>query len=274
LKNYQQWRTKAFATVVGGMVVYMKIKIISCKIFYREIALLTALSPHYYDVTFLRQGLHAYPKKLNQILQTEIDNVDGGEDIHTNYPPDGEKFDAIALGYALCSNCVEGLSSSRYPLVIPRAHDCISLFLGSREKYSSYFFANKGTYWCNAAWAENSFIPDERHREAVFDELKARRGAAAAQKLSDASERWKESYTNAAFISWSELDGSQAQAQAERRCRDCADCNGWTYDRLPGDSGYLRDFLGGEWDSARFLVVPPNEKVSLTYDERLMDYDR
>ncbi|MDR0818433.1 MAG: DUF1638 domain-containing protein [Oscillospiraceae bacterium] len=250
----------------------MNIKIISCKIFYREIALLTSQSEHYYDVTFLRQGLHSNPKKLGEILRSEIDSVDGGDDIHTNYPPDGGEFDAILLGYALCSNCVEDVSSSRYPLVIPRAHDCISLFLGSREKYSDYFFANKGTFWCNTSWAENSFIPDERHREAEFEALKKRRGETAARKLLNASEQWKDNYTNAAFIRWDEYGELASQSEAERRCRDCAEYNNWNFDLLRGDSSFMRDFLNGRWDDERFLVVPPNHKVTLTYDERLIDY--
>ncbi|MDR2616082.1 MAG: DUF1638 domain-containing protein [Oscillospiraceae bacterium] len=252
----------------------MNIKIISCKIFYREIAWLTALSEHYFDVTFLRQGLHAQPKKLGEMIQAELDAVSGGADIHTNYPPDGAEFDAILLGYALCSNCVDGLVSARYPMVIPKAHDCISLFLGSRERYADYFFANKGTFWCNISWAENSFIPDERHREAELTAIKKRRGEAAALRLAEASEQWKAGYERMTFIRRDEFSGTAVQAAAEARCRLGAEYNGWAFDVLDGDGSYMRDFLGGNWDGDRFLVVPPERRVVLTYDERLIDYER
>ena len=57
------------------------------------------------------------------------------------------KYDAILIGYALCSNGVVGLTSRRIPLVIPRGHDCITLLLGSKELYRDYFDSHRGIYW-------------------------------------------------------------------------------------------------------------------------------
>ena len=52
---------------------------------------------------------------------------------------DAAKYDAIILGYTLCSNGVVGLSAgSESP--VPR-HDCITLFLGGEERYLNYFRA-------------------------------------------------------------------------------------------------------------------------------------
>ncbi|MDR1599080.1 MAG: DUF1638 domain-containing protein [Oscillospiraceae bacterium] len=249
-------------------------KMISCKIFYREVSLLTARSPHYFDVTYLRQGLHAHPDRLRGVLQAEIDAVDSMTDIHTNYPPDGGSFDAILLGYALCSNCVEGLSSARHTLVLPKAHDCVSLFLGSRERYSDYFFNHKGTFWSNASWAENCFLPDGRRAAAALAGFTKRYGAERAAKLLSASERWKDNYSGTTFIRWGEFSGTDIQAEAERRCRACAEYNGWAFDTLEGDSAWMRRFLDGDWDDERFLVVPPGRRIILTYDERLVDYGR
>ncbi|MDR2752154.1 MAG: DUF1638 domain-containing protein, partial [Clostridiales bacterium] len=247
-------------------------KIISCKIFYREISLITSTSEHYYDVTYIRQGLHATPEKLSETIQNEIDMVNSGSDIRTNYPPDGRPFDAILLGYALCSNCVEGLSSSGSPLVIPRAHDCISLFLGSAKAYTEKFFASSGTFWCNLSWSENCFLPDKRHQEWEYERLKARRGEKIAKKLLKAAEGWKGNYCGTAFIKWKEFEGP-AQEAALKRCQECASFNGWSCETLAGDSSYMRDFLHSDWDHERFLVVPKDHKVVLTFDERLIDYE-
>ena len=40
------------------------------------------------------------------------------------------------------------------PLVIPRAHDCIALFMGSRQRYREYFDAHPGTYYRTSGWIE------------------------------------------------------------------------------------------------------------------------
>jgi len=88
------------------------------------------------DITWMRQGYHNYPDQLKSWLQKEIDAIEAGRDHHTaaRREEDGQTgvpddFDAITLGYGLCSNAVAGLSAGRHRLVIPRAHDCITLGL-------------------------------------------------------------------------------------------------------------------------------------------------
>jgi hypothetical protein len=56
-------------------------------------------------------------------IQESIDRVDPA------------RHEAVLLGYGLCNNGVVGLHAP-VPLVISRAHDCITLLLGSRERYN------------------------------------------------------------------------------------------------------------------------------------------
>jgi len=60
----------------------------------------------------------------------------------------------IILGYALCNNGIVGLTGRRFSLIVPRAHDCITVFMGSRKRYQDYFFANTGTYFHTTGWLE------------------------------------------------------------------------------------------------------------------------
>ncbi len=244
------------------------LKLISCKVFYREISYFAATSKNYTDVTYLRQRLHEYPSKLNKALQDEIDLVDSGKDVHTNYPPYDADFDAILIGFGLCSNSIENLSSCKYPLVIPRAHDCITLFLGSKEQYKDYFFNHKGTYWYNAGWIENASMPGPEQHEAALKKYRAKYGA-SADKMVTASEEWRKGYQSLAFIRWNEFDTSRF----EQFARKCAAYAGWEYSALQGDSTLMRDFIEGNWDEERFLVVPPGKKIALTYDEKIITYD-
>ena len=106
----------------------MRYKVIACKALFREFSLLASQTQTILDITYMRQGLHDTPDLLRRALQEEIDKVDENADMHSNEQRPGRTFDAILLGYGLCSNGVAGLSSKKYPLVVPRSDDCIVLF--------------------------------------------------------------------------------------------------------------------------------------------------
>jgi len=38
------------------------------------------------------------------------------------------QYDALLMGYGLCNNGIVGLTTKSIPLVIPRGHDCITVF--------------------------------------------------------------------------------------------------------------------------------------------------
>ena len=90
----------------------MKLKLIACKVLFRELSRLAAESENQIDVTWLRQGYHNVPEKLRALLQAEIDAVESGEDPHSNDLRE-EDFDAILIGYGLCSNAAAGLTARR-----------------------------------------------------------------------------------------------------------------------------------------------------------------
>ena len=96
-------------------------KLLACKALYREFSFLSSASENFIDATFMQQGLHDTPKLLKEALQREIDMIDEGKDIHSYYPRYGRDFDAIILGYGLCSNGIIGLSSKKY--TISRSED-------------------------------------------------------------------------------------------------------------------------------------------------------
>ena len=96
--------------------------LIACAVISRECYHCAAVSDNIIDIRILDKDLHDMgERKMSAILQDAIDAVDT------------EKYDAILLGYGLCNNGVRGLRST-LPLVIPRAHDCITLLLGSKDK--------------------------------------------------------------------------------------------------------------------------------------------
>ena len=80
-------------------------------------------------------------------------------------------YDAILLGYGLCGNGLDGLTARHTRLVLPRAHDCIALLMGSRERYRAYFEANPGTYYRSTGWLERGKgLQQLTHNTTGFDE--------------------------------------------------------------------------------------------------------
>ncbi len=120
----------------------MFLKVIACEIAAREFYFAAAHSRNLVDLEFLTQGHHDTPAAGRVELQQRIHAVPPG------------KYDAVVLGYGLCSNMLVGLTTPHTPLVIPRAHDCITFFLGSKERYQQCFTENPGTYYYTSGWLE------------------------------------------------------------------------------------------------------------------------
>ena len=81
------------------------------------------------DARFLSKGLHDRgARAMRTGLQIAIDEAEA----------EAGKYDAIALGYGLCGNGLAGLEARSVPLVLPRAHDCITLLMGSRTEFEHF----------------------------------------------------------------------------------------------------------------------------------------
>lgn len=238
----------------------MRLKLIACKALFREISLLAAKSDNFIDVTYIRQGYHDTPSELVTVLQNEIDKIESGDDVYSyNSRMNKKEFDAILLGYGLCSNGVVSLTSKKIPLVIPKVHDCISLFLGSKERYNEEFAKEPGTYWYNPSWIENAYVPSEENAneaKKLYAELYGEENADYLYEMEMLA-----NYNRCAYVKWEELDFPKY----EKYTKDAAEHFGWNFDLIMGDSGMLRDFLDGKWDD-RFLIVEPGKKVAPDYE--------
>ena len=120
----------------------MRLKAIICEVFTREIEDILPRWPHQVDLEIVTMGLHDLGASMTPRLQERIDAVDTAG------------YDAIVLGYALCGRGTEGLRAGRTPLVLPRAHDCIGVLMGSREKHQAYFENHPDVYYCSRGWIE------------------------------------------------------------------------------------------------------------------------
>ncbi|MDR1915511.1 MAG: DUF1638 domain-containing protein [Synergistaceae bacterium] len=241
----------------------MRLKLLACKVFFREISLIASVCENYLDVTYIRQGLHDTPNLLKESLQREIDGIDSGSDLHSSkFEYSNKDFDAILLGYGLCGNGVVGLSSKKYTLVVPRAHDCVTLFLGSRQAYKDYFEKHNGTFWYNVSLIENSSgLPSE---ETDIENLKIYTEHFGEEDARYILENCRPvNYNRCTYVKWDELNFPKY----EQCTKDAAAYLGWDFDIVLGNSGLLRDFMNGDWDEENFLVVPPGKKIEANYQD-------
>jgi hypothetical protein len=226
----------------------MRFQFIVCKVLQREAYLCAARSPNIIDVVLMPKGLHEQPDKLRSEVQRVLEQ---SVDIQ------GRQYDASLLGYGLCSNGIVGLSA-RIPLVVPRGHDCITLLLGSKEKYQQYFESHRGVYWYSPGWIETNDQPGKERYERLLREYSEKYGPENAQYLMETEQKWMIEYNWAAYVDWGLADSGKYK----KYTKDCAKFFGWHYDELKGDSSLMQELVDGNWNEKKFLIVKPGQKVS------------
>jgi hypothetical protein len=230
--------------------------VITCDVMKDEIVHLMQGMDHIVHMEVLQQGLHNDPPRLRRELQQAVDRVE------RNVP----KAEAIVLGYGLCSRGVEGVHTQRCLLVMARAHDCITLLLGDRNRYAQYVKDHPGTYWYSPGWNRCHLPPGPERYAQLLEEYRKRFGEEDAQFLMETEQTWFKNYDRAAFVDL----GTPGAEKDIRVTRECADWLGWEFDRQHGCPGLLRDLLSGNWDNDRFLVLQPRQTPRMTADEQIV----
>lgn len=243
----------------------LKLKVIACDVLNREISYLASQSKHYVDITFLNQGLHNTPDKLREMVQAEVDKANC--EFPYNYYNTCPKYNFIILGYGLCSNGIVGITSKSIPMIIPRAHDCITLLMGSKEKYKRNFEKYPGTYWFSNGWIERGWQPSELKYEAILKEYKQRYGEDNAEYLMEMEQNWMKEYKNAGFISWSCFQNNQYYREYTK---NSANYFKWDFIEIEGNSSLMENIINGEFYNNEVLIVPPMGVVDVSYDDEII----
>jgi hypothetical protein len=242
----------------------LHLKLIACEIFYRELCAAVARSVNQVDIEFLPKGLHDIGKAG---MSARI-----GE---TLAAVDEAKYEAILLGYGLCSNGLLGLTARSIPLVVPRAHDCITLFLGSKERYLDYFQTHPGVYFKTSGWIERGegltqYASDSIQHQAsmtqTYDDLVAKYGEDNARFLYEELSNMTRNYSG---LTWIEM-GVEPDDRFERQARQEAAERGWKFQKLSGDMTLIQQLVDGPWATDRFLQVPPGSHIAPSYDENVI----
>ncbi len=243
------------------------LKVICCGIAVREVCHVVAKSKNFVDLEFLEQGYHDTPAKGRDVIQERVNAIPVG------------RYDAILLGYGLCSNMIVGLTTPHTPVVVPRAHDCITFFLGSKERYQQTFVSHPGTYYYTAGWLEcwkrsGLNTPSQGAAEmgprCEASQWEQKYGEDEARYLREVMREWSQSYTRGALIDFDFSKHLNLAADVRHICAD----RGWKFEEITGDISLLQRWVDGDWESVDFVIVHPNEKVVATCDERVVDVQK
>jgi hypothetical protein len=239
----------------------MRLKLIACEILYRELCAAVARSVNQIDLEFLPKGLHDIGQAgMSSRLQEVLARVDES------------LYERVLFGYGLCSNGLVGLAARNIPLVVPRAHDCITLFLGSKERYLDYFQANPGVYFKTTGWIERGENSHQNNPQSIaqqsgmiqtYEELVAKYGEDNAKFLYEQLCNMTRNYGKLTYIEM----GIEPDDRFERQSRQQALERGWKFERLSGDMSLVQSLVDGPWDDDRFLVVPPGHRVAASFDD-------
>jgi len=234
-------------------------RLIACEVLFRECAAAVATCSAIVDPEFLPKGLHDIGEQgMSSRIQAAIDATDP------------TRYDAILLAYGLCNYGTRGLHAP-VPIVLPRAHDCITLLLGSRQRYDEYFAANPGTFYKSPGWIERDTDPNAspasitsrlgmtRDRAVLVEKY----GEENADYLMETMGDWLQGYRKLAFIDTGVGDTPRYRKTSQALAAE----KGWEMEEVTGSRALLERLCSGDWPKADFLVLAPGERIEASWDD-------
>ena len=241
----------------------MFLKFICCDVFSRIACELVSKSPHVVDIEFIPMLAHVEPQKLKLLIREKIEK---------SVNDSGRIYDAIILGFGLCGNATVGLSSC-VPLIIPRAHDCCTISMGSKENFETVFGNNLSARWSSTGYYErtrnkNGGYPDFTDQLANYKTTAEYMEYVEKYDEETADYLWETLHpvieSDESF--YIKIDGFEYSDSYEnyKAFMEKQDIN---LKQVDGNIALLKALVDGDWDDERFLTVPPGKKIIGVYDK-------
>jgi hypothetical protein len=187
-----------------------------------------------YPVIWVPSGKHAWPDKLRTCIQETIDAL----------PPSCK---TVLLVFGFCGNSMVGIRAGGRTLVLPRAADCIPLFLGSLQKRMEY---GTDTYFFTEGYlrSETSFASEYKGLIGRYGE---KRGLSVMKKM-------LAHYRSIAVVDTGAFDVPPV-VSALAEFSKLVDI---PVSVIPGNLRLIDGLLAGNRNADEFLTAPPGGSIS------------
>lgn len=224
--------------------------LIACEVFRQEIlAFLSEEKLAFRQIEWLEMGLHDQPDLLRSKMQNRIQDWE-----------DKEEVSRIYLAYGCCGSGLVGVRSEKKTIIIPKAHDCISILLGGPKPHSELLKKNPGTYFYTPGWIHERRVPGpdrenwlrKKYQELYPDDPEY------VDDLIDVDKEIFGQHNCAACINLVN------DPETENYSKACAKHLGWSYQKLKGDRTLLMDLLRGpKSEDDRFVFLNPGHYLGM-----------
>lgn len=219
----------------------MSTVILACQTIKREVHLAIKETGVDYPVILIDSGLHNYPDKLRETIQTQLNKI--------------ENVDSILMAFGYCGNGLMGIKSPQARVIVPRADDCITLLLGSndvRKKISR----EAGTYFLTQGWLEY-----ERNLITEYEMCVEKYGLDRAKRV---MKIMLSHYRRLMVID----TRAYPLEDILQTTAGFAEKMGMCHEKYTGSMRFLKKLLTGPWDE-EFIILEPGQE--LTFDDVFLD---
>ncbi len=233
----------------------MNLHIIACRVFEPEIRVLTGDGRPDLSIEYLPLREHDRPEELRRQLQDLIDNI----------PSDR---DAVVLAYGLCGNAAVGLKAGKVPLLIPKAHDCSGILLGSGAAHKALFADHPSRGWTSNGYLLADGEPVRSGAETLGYSLEDLIDQYGEENGRYVCETMKADDSDPVLY-YLDLHETRDTALADR-ARRAAEDRDKELQVIPATLDLLRDLLTGR-TGEEILYVPPGSVIQATWDDLVID---
>jgi hypothetical protein len=246
----------------------MRLKLIACEVFTREICFCMEDTPHVIDMEFTAIASHDHPETMRKSLQEKIDAIDAGN----------RGYDAVLLCFGLCGNAIAGLTSRSTQLVVPRAHDCATILLGSKKLFKKYFESMPSQPYTSRGHIEHNcecdvrslWTKDAMTQKAEYAKRYGEDNAAAIYDVMNphvahsahGAHGMRGAHNRVVYIGIAQTQSKECTAAA----KDKAARDGAEFVNLKGSLGLIQNLMSGTWYPDDFLIVKPGRTIAAEYD--------
>ncbi|MFO7610958.1 MAG: DUF1638 domain-containing protein [Clostridia bacterium] len=232
----------------------MKYKLICCDVLEMEASLCIKKSDAVIDVEYTEKAAHEKPHDLRDRIQAAIDRATG--------------YDAVLLGFGLCGNSLDGLKAGDSPVVAPRAHDCCTIFLGSRQRFNQLFSGRESMSWgctgyCrkDGDYLRKSDTGKQMGLDRTYDEFVDEYGEENARFIWETIHPQNDA-DEVLFINIPETYDPAVYMDFEREMGMA----GKKINIEKGSMELIMKMTDGKWDDD-FIVIPPGNGIAAVYDK-------